>query len=416
MALNKKYFVKEYWQFGSSMMEVILAIALVLAVTPFLYTQISDMTDMVQDIHYAKKIVGMRNNIITFVRVNESDWEKTGVTPEINIEELQEIAPGAKNMVIDNQSDKTGIIDVYLVFPKRETSIRTAKVAKYIGHDAAVVQTGGIAYAQNWAVQDEKNFEEGDLIFKVSRDYALENKTNYLHREAGVDGTLTTMLTDLAMNNNYMYNVGEMKGDYLDMYSSIVAKVRYLNAADVQADNGRFLSGLNFQDSEIHADFISSVNTLYGFNIEANTVNKTKNVTPLIMGNSVTVNAELKVGNDVYLSYIPDVSETDVIDITSMETDSLSTGVMKAKNLNFYADKNGDEKKSSFGITVAADLWPFSVAGSVKGLTLGDRDRGPDKRGFWNISADGKIMPFNDLSVGSKTLPVIIDINPELLK
>lgn len=414
MALNKKYFVKKYWQIGSSMMEVILAIALVLAVTPFLYSQISDMTDMVQDIHYAKKIVSMRDNVITFVRVNESDWAKTDENPEITPEELKAIAPGAKNIIIDNQSDTTGVIDIYLVFPKRETSSRTAKIAKYIGHDAAVVQPGGIAYAQNWAVQYDKIFEEGDLIFKISRDYALENKTNYLHREAvGENDDLTTMLRDLYMNNNYMYNVGKMTGDKIDMTKSLAAKIKYLDSPDIKADNVRFLSGLILQTSEVKAQIVSSVNTLYGFNIRANTVNEhIEHRTPLIMGNNVVINEDLTVGHDFVLVYDSKFSETDTINIKSMDTENLSTGVIKTKNLTFQTNENNADK-SSFGITIAMNLWPLSA--SVDGLTLGDRDRGAGQRGFWNISTDGTIVPFKDLTVDSKPLPELIEINSNLL-
>lgn len=410
MELKKKYFIKKYWQNGSSMIEVILAVALVLAVTPFLYSQISDMTEMVQDIHYAKKIVGMRNNVITFVRVNESDWDKMDEIPEVKPEELKEIAPGAKNMIIDNQGGKTGTIDVYLVFPKRETSARTAKVVKYIGHDAAVVQPGGIAYAQNWAVQDD-SFKDGELIFKISRDYALENKENYLHRE----GDLASMATDLYMNSNYMYFVSEMSGNHIDMKNSNATKVRYLvpkergEFLDITADNIEFLAGLNLQNApEVYVGSVSGVNTLYGFDIQAAKVNESKK--PLVMGNSVKVNTDLIVGGDFKLSYITGDSE---LPIKFMDTAGLSTGVIKATDLIFKAEE-GSVEKSSFGITVAADLWPLS--GSVDGLTLGDRDRGPGQRGFWNMSADGDIMLFNDITLYSQPLPDVIEINPELLK
>lgn len=400
MVLNKKYFEKKYWQTGSSMMEVVLAIALVLAVTPFLYSQISEMTDMVQDIHYAKKIVGMRNNIITFVRVNEADWDRTGVTPEIKPEELKELAPGAKNMIIDNQGNETGVIDVYLVFPKRETSARTAKVVKYIGHDAAVVQPGGIAYAQNWAVQDEKNFEEGDLIFKISRDYALENKTNYLHREAG-DHNLTTMLRDLHMNSNYMYNVGKMTGNKLNMRNSIAAKVKYLNSTEINAENVRFLSGLNLQNPKLlDVQSVSYVNTLYGFNIVADTVNENpKTLKTLIMGNSVTVQEDLQVGKDLILKPRSD-DQKNIIDIISINTKGLSTAFIKADTIKFT--------KNSLGITVASDLWPRVE--SINGLTLRQGNDGNNKELFWDIASNKPALSFSKLTLESGDLPNVIDI------
>ena len=412
MALNRKYFYKKYREAGSSMMEVILAIALVLAVTPFLYGQISSMTEMVQDIHYAKKIVAMRNNIITFMRVNESDWGQMDEPPKITPEQIKEIAPGAKNMIVDNQSEQTGVMDVYVVFPRRKTNLRTAKVAKYIGSDAAVVQHGGIAYAQNWAVQDEKNFEEGDLIFRVSRDYALENKTKYLHREAGVKGDLTTMLTNLHMNNNYMYNVGEMSGKYIDMHNSIATKVRCIqtdNNIDY-IDDVRFLGGVNITDSYIYAENVSYVNTLYGLNIEAAEVNNNKD--PLIIGRDVTISNSVSVGNDLILKYNEnDTSVKTVLDISFLGTQGLSSYFINASNL-IYTTNEKELSESSFGITVASNLWPISK--SVKGLSLGKGNEG-----FWNIS-DGPIPTIGSVWLKTvnilKIIPVQMEITEDIKK
>ena len=58
MVVCKKHFCREYVksQRGASMLEVILAIAVVMVMVPFMYNQIIDMTKESQDIAMANRI------------------------------------------------------------------------------------------------------------------------------------------------------------------------------------------------------------------------------------------------------------------------------------------------------------------------------------------------------------------------
>ena len=66
MTVCKKYFDKIYRsaERGASVLEVLLAITVVLSISPFLYNQIIDISKDVQDIAMANKIVKNRDKII----------------------------------------------------------------------------------------------------------------------------------------------------------------------------------------------------------------------------------------------------------------------------------------------------------------------------------------------------------------
>ena len=59
-------------QRGASMTEVILAVAVVVAVSPFVYNQITNMVNDAQDIAKANQIVKYRDGIINFLRINQT--------------------------------------------------------------------------------------------------------------------------------------------------------------------------------------------------------------------------------------------------------------------------------------------------------------------------------------------------------
>ena len=62
-------------QRGASMTEVILAVAVIVAVSPFMYNQILNMTRDSEDVAKANQIVKYRDGIINFLRVNQNKWE-----------------------------------------------------------------------------------------------------------------------------------------------------------------------------------------------------------------------------------------------------------------------------------------------------------------------------------------------------
>ena len=59
----------DFSQRGASMTEVILAVAVMVAVTPFMYNQITEMSNSAKDIAIANQIVKTRDGVINFLRI-----------------------------------------------------------------------------------------------------------------------------------------------------------------------------------------------------------------------------------------------------------------------------------------------------------------------------------------------------------
>ena len=89
MIVCKKHFYKINFdaQRGASVLETLMAISVVLAVSPFVYNQIANISDDVKDMMMANKIVNLRDGVINFLRVNQDKWEDT-VEIKLSQEEL----------------------------------------------------------------------------------------------------------------------------------------------------------------------------------------------------------------------------------------------------------------------------------------------------------------------------------------
>ena len=57
---------------GASMMEVLLAMAIVALAAPFLYSQLADTTNTLRDMKTANEIIDLRDDVLNFVRLNQS--------------------------------------------------------------------------------------------------------------------------------------------------------------------------------------------------------------------------------------------------------------------------------------------------------------------------------------------------------
>ena len=194
-------------QRGATMTEVILAVAIVISVTPFLYNQITEMSRDARDIMIANQIVKSRDKVINFLRINQMDW---GDNTEIKMsdEQIQEIAPMAHTGYIDKYKIHGATTnDVYLAFTLPESDYRIANIVKQIGDNAAIVREDGVAYSQNWAVSAPEDFLVGDIIYKISRDFDGTDKTRFLHRGTMGEDMLNQMQRNLHMNNFGLFNV-----------------------------------------------------------------------------------------------------------------------------------------------------------------------------------------------------------------
>ena len=138
-------------QRGASMTEVLLAMAIVAMAAPFLYGQIADTNNRLRDIAAANKIIGLRDSVLNFVRLNQNTWPDVAQI-KLSDEELDSISDVPVAGFIDKYSlNGATVTDVYLSFDLNQSSLRTNQVARHIGSDAAVVGSDGIAYGGAWA-------------------------------------------------------------------------------------------------------------------------------------------------------------------------------------------------------------------------------------------------------------------------
>ena len=79
MIVYKKHFNRTefFEQRGATITEVILAVAIVVVVSPFLYRQIIEMTRDSADIAVANQIMDLRGDVINFLRINQPQWDDT---------------------------------------------------------------------------------------------------------------------------------------------------------------------------------------------------------------------------------------------------------------------------------------------------------------------------------------------------
>lgn len=336
-------------QRGASVLEVVLSIAIVFAITPFLYNQIIDISHDVEDIAMANKIVSLRDNIINYLRINQTQWPDIAEI-KLNDEDLNEISPLINAGFIDKYKvNGATITDVYLSFNIKDSAFRAANVAKYIGEDAAIVREDGIAYSQVWAVSAPDTFNVGDLIFRISRDFAGADKSRFLHRGTMGEDELNQMKRDLYMNNFNIFNVANI--------TSLSAKVLdadavFLNSDVVDTETTYFTSGANISSDNISVGSMRVVGDASGFrNITANKLNGDKYVTNgnLIVDNATVDNSVNVAGNLVLKT---SGSQT-ITGFNGISTNKLLTPYISAKEMVFF---------DTFGITISGELLVSTMA------------------------------------------------------
>lgn len=214
-------------QRGASVLEVIFAIAVVLAITPFMFNQISEMSQTVRDVSAAKEITDVRNDILNYIRQNQETWtEQNNLIPDNVLENLPtKTAPRAGIVYKENIQGATAT-EAYLVFNIGDSRYRVSNIAKYIGPDAAVVQDDGTAYSEIWAAQGGDGFtlNPGELVFRIARDFEGENRNTYLHR--GTDANdLNKMQRPLYLKNDGvgLVNINNINSDEQNAFGSLAS-------------------------------------------------------------------------------------------------------------------------------------------------------------------------------------------------
>ena len=345
MIVCKKHFNRTEisTQRGATMTEVVLAVAVVIAVSPFLYRQIVDMTHDSADIATANQIVDLRGGVINFLRINQPQWDEVAEI-KMTDEQIKEIAPNAHSGFIDKYKvNGASITDVYLAFTIDASDYRIANIAKHIGEDAAIVREDGIAYSQSWAVSAPEDFFVGDLIYRISRDFAGANKTKFLHRGTMGEDDLNQMQRTLHLNNNNIFNVSN-----IDAKSAKIVDVDavFLNADVVDAEDVYFSSGANMSSANIAIGSMRVTGDTNGFQmIRADKLN----------GNRYTTNGRLVVdratiGNSV------NVSGNLILKTTGSQTISGFGGMSMSKLLTPFVSATDMAFFENFGITVSGEL------------------------------------------------------------
>lgn len=347
MAVYKKKFFDDSCS-GASMLEVILAMAIVAMATPFLYSQISDTNSTLRDIAKAKEIIDLRGPVLNFVRLNQGKWPDV-VQIKLSDDELDNISTLPDYGFIDKYVvNGATITDVYLAFELDESQLKTSKIAKHIGMDAAVVGQDGIAYGDSWAVS-APDFKPGSLIYRISRDVNGEDKSKYLHRTATGEEKLNMMLRDLNMGGKNIYNVGEIFAKSANIRNVATS---FIETSSLLSDAIYFSSGATLSGDSAAFKNIRVSGDVSGFrNIYANALNGNKYTTNgRIITDRATVIESVNVSNNLTLK--SDTSRT-IGSFVGVSAHSLTTSYISAEEITFY---------ENFGLTVSGELLVSTTA------------------------------------------------------
>lgn len=368
-------------QSGATLTEVVLAVAVVIAVSPFMYNQILDMSHESQDIAKANEIVNLRGSVINYIRINQNQWEDFEEI-KLSDSELKKLSPIAHSGYIDKYKvNGAAITDVYLAFDIDSSDYRIANVAKQIGDDAAIVREDGIAYSQSWAVSAPEDFYVGDLIYRISYDFDGADKSKFLHRGTMGEDGLNKMFRDLHMNNFNVFNVSNI--------NAISAKISdvdavFLESDVVDANDVYFTAGANMSSANITFSSMRVTGDSNGFKlIKADKLN----------GDRYTTNGRLvvdraTVGNSVNVSgnlILKSPSGGNVSGFSGISTGKLLTPYLTTTDLVFF---------ENFGITVSGELL-------LAGIT-------PLKIGSWSFPSTNP-PAFSKLTLTRASIPSVPD-------
>lgn len=381
MIVNKRNFLFNNSS-GASVMEVLLAMAIVSMAAPFVYRQISKTNQTIHDIAIAKKVISTRDDALNFVRMNQDKWPENAQI-KLDEAELDLISTDAAAGFIDKYAvNGATITDIYLAFVAADTGLRTNEIARHIGSDAAVVDIDGIAYGNTWAVA-APDFIPGDLIYRISRDVAGADTTRYLHRGTSGEDNLNTMERDLDMANHHIYSVATLGGKSL---RSRNANTPFVDASDVNANTVYFSSGANLSNDETVFGNVRVSGDISGFrNMYADNFN----------GHGYTTNGRIVV-DKVSISESVNVANNFVLKSDSSRTISGFTGISANSVLAPYISATEMMFYNNFGLTVSGELLMSTTTPLKLGAWSFTSGRAPSFKRFNVSRAKRPSMPSNN--------------------
>lgn len=383
---------------GASLIEVVLAISIIAVAAPFMYKQITRTYNDIENISVAQKIVDLQDSVLNFVRTHQENWD--GDTEiQLTADDLKEISPIISSGFIDKRQFRgTTITDVYLGFDISSSLLRTNQIARQIGGNAAIVGDDGVAYGNTWAVSGPE-FKPGNLIYRVSHNFATMDRMNFLHRGAtdtiinkskdntNVDdlqenkNNLNAMLRNLNMGGKDLLNVGTLDVNSVDVKN---INTTFLVADDVNADAIYFSSGANVQGADAHIDTIRALGDISGFrNITANNLNGNSfSNSGTVITDRATVKNSVRIGN---MFKLKSSSNRTISAFTVLNSNSVYTPYVTAGDMVFYGD---------FGLTVSGELLMSRTA--------------PLKIGNWSFPSN-QLPNFSSLKLGRTKISMTPD-------
>ena len=341
---------------GASIIEVLLAMAIVAIATPFVYRQIAQTNHTIRDIAVARRIIGVRDSVLNFVRMNQDKWPDVAQI-KLDEAELDLMSEEAVAGFIDKYSVNGGAItDVYLAFDLPDDDLRTNKIARHIGGDAAVVGSDSVAYGNTWAVA-APDFVPGDLIYRISRDVSGEDTSKYLHRATSGEDDFNVMMRDLDMASHHIYNVSTTDAESARIRN---AKATFVESADINAKTVYFSSGANLDGEEAHIGDMRVSGDMSGFrNVSADNINgRGFTTTGRIIADRATISGDVNVANNLVLK--SDSGRT-ISGFTGITANSVAVPYISAQEIIFY---------DNFGLTISGELLmstmsPLKIGGWV---------------------------------------------------
>ena len=401
---------------GDSMLEMLLVIALVMAMAPYMYYRISETGRDVSNLAVAKRIPAYGAPIMNYVRLNQDLW-----TPAARIkmtaEELNQILADANdtdhgpatNDQRPTTNDQRPILlrqgysgqglrrtsdqrppttdqrpttndplfslsgafinkyktangsafDIYLQFKVRGSDeMRNVKIAKMIGSDAGIARDGAAdGVYGNWSASSEI-FEAGNIVYRISENLAFQDSERFLHRTVLGEEKLNSMLRPMSLGGHTVYNIGAAIADSIRVAD---ASALFADASVARATELQFPSGANLDPSGAMFGSVRVLGDITGFrNIAAGGLSGRGAGTwarqGSVIADKAAVSDSVHVGGNLYVK--SDVTRT-ISGFSGLVAHSVYVPFLSTQELAFLG---------GFGLTVSSELM---MSGTDSPLKLG---------------------------------------------
>ncbi len=337
---------------GASILEVLLAMAVVAIMAPFMYSRISETSAGFRDISVAHSIVAVKTSALNFVRLNHDKWPMAAQI-RLDDNDLGLIAPNAYAGFIDKYPARgASIADVYLAFEVGD-EFRAANIANAIGPSAATVNSEGVAFGGNWAAS-APDFKAGDLVVKISRDFGSEDTSNFLHRGTSGEDNFTTMERNLSLGGKELYGIGTHATESGKSFETIA---NFVTSKRVAAVSGFFSAGANLDATDAKFGAVRVTGDITGFrNIAAMRFGETTGFATrgTVIADRAVITETVRVGSGMTLV---SSGSTTVSGFAGMSVHSLYVPYVYSDEMTFA---NG------YGLTVSSELLSSSNPGPIK--------------------------------------------------